>query len=794
MKNNLIASLLFFFLIFFNFLKVNSNELKFEASSIEIIDKNRIVIAKDGVKIFAENETEIDADKMRYDKEKNFLKASGNIKIINKINNIEINSNNVTYDRNKEKIVSSGNVLIKFEDEYTLNTEEIIFLKTSGEILINNLSKIKDKFQNEIEFEELNYNLSDKLLKGKKVKLLDLEKNYYNFDTAIIDFSKNQIIGDNVSIDFNKGIFGNASNDPRLKGNFFFSDKKNSIIKKGVFTTCKKNNDCPPWQIKAQEINHDKQKKIINYKNAWLEIYDKPVIYFPKFFHPDPTVKRQSGFLMPQVIDSSSLGLSVKLPYYKVISDNKDFTFTPRIFSETEGLFQNEYRQVNKNSKHIADFSLKEKNSSSKTHFFSNSLYKLEMNMFDASEIELNLETTSDDNYLKTHNIKSKINSNQSLLESFFTFRGSSRDMDLETNIKVYEDLTESNNNDKYEYIFPSYKFSRRFPSSYNGTYEFMSEGNYKNYDTDIYEKVLINDLEFASNPKISQLGFINKFNLLLKNVTSEGENSTEYKNKFNSENYGSIFYDLSYPMKKQGKFFDNFFTAKGSLMYSPNSNKDLKNLDRKIDINNIFTHNRLSLNNSVEGGQSVTVGGEYSLKGKESGNDVIMASLATVLRDDEENNLPTKSTINNKSSDFIGSLTFEPNKNLKFDYNFSMDNDFQSTNHNLLKTDITVNKFVTSFEFLQEDDELGSESYLSNETSYNFDNSNSLKYRTRRNKKTDFTEFYNLIYEYKNDCLTASIQYNKDYYSDNELKPSEELFFSISIVPLATLNTPSAR
>ena len=50
------------------------------------------------------------------------------------------------------------------------------------------------------------------------------------------------------------------------------------------------------------------------------------------------------------------------------------------------------------------------------------------------------------------------------------------------------------------------------------------------------------------------------------------------------------------------------------------------------------------------------------------------------------------------------------------------------------------------------------------------------------------------LIYEYKNDCLTASIQYNKDYYSDNELKPTEEIFFSISIVPLATVNTPSAR
>ena len=78
-------------------------------------------------------------------------------------------------------------------------------------------------------------------------------------------------------------------------------------------------------------------------------------------------------------------------------------------------------------------------------------------------------------------------------------------------------------------------------------------------------------------------------------------------------------------------------------------ANKDLKNLDRKIDINNIFTQNRLSLDDSVEGGRSLTLGGEYILKGKDSGNDIIKAGLATVLRDNEEINLPTKSTLNNK-------------------------------------------------------------------------------------------------------------------------------------------------
>ena len=794
MKNNYFVKLLFFILFFSNFFNTYSDELKFEASSIEILDKDRLVIANDGVKILSGDEIEIVADQMRYDKEKKFLEANGNIIIKNKIENIIIKSNKITYDQNTEKIISSGNVKIKFENNYTAYTSEIIYLKKSKEILINNVSKIKDNFENEIEFQQLTYNSDEQLVKGKMVKLLDFQKNFYTFDYAVIDFKKNKIIADNVGIDFNKSIFGNPLNDPRLKGNYFFSDGKNSIIKKGVFTTCKKNDDCPPWQIKAKEINHDKDKKIINYKHAWLEIYDKPIIYFPKFFHPDPTVKRQSGFLMPQLIDSSSLGMSVKLPYYKVLGDNKDFTFTPRIFSETEVLFQNEYRQVNKNSNHVIDFSLKDKDSNSKTHFFSNSTSKLNINTFDTSEIELNLETTSDENYLKTHDIKSSINNDQSLLESFLVFRANSRDMNLETKIEAYEDLTKDKASDRYEYIFPSFEFSKIFPSNYNGNYEIISRGNYKNYNTNIFEKVLINDIKFSSNQKITSLGLKNKFSLLFKNVTSEGENSSDYKNKFSSENYGSFFYDMAYPMKKEGEFFDSFFTAKGSLMYSPNANKDLKTLDRKIDLNNIFSQNRLSLNDTVEGGQSLTVGGEYNLQDKENGKDIIKAGLATVFRDNEEINLPNKSTLNNRGSDLIGSLIFEPNENLKFDYNFSMDSDFKSTNYNLFKTDVSVNKFVTSFEFLQEDDEVGSESYLSNETSYNFNNSNFLKYRTRRNKKTDFTEFYNLIYEYKNDCLTASIQYNKDYYSDKELKPTEEIFFSISIVPLATLNTPSVR
>ena len=144
MKGNFAFKFLFFSIFYINFLNAYSEELQFEATSIEIIDKDKIVIAKEGVKILLGNEIVINADRMRYDKEKKFLEASGNIVITNKIENIKINSDKVSYDKNIEKIISSGNVEIKLENNYTLNTKEIIYLKNSEEISINHISKIKD--------------------------------------------------------------------------------------------------------------------------------------------------------------------------------------------------------------------------------------------------------------------------------------------------------------------------------------------------------------------------------------------------------------------------------------------------------------------------------------------------------------------------------------------------------------------------------------------------------------------------------------------------------------------------
>ena len=67
------------------------------------------------------------------------------------------------------------------------------------------------------------------------------------------------------------------------------------------------------------------------------------------------------------------------------------------------------------------------------------------------------------------------------------------------------------------------------------------------------------------------------------------------------------------------------------------------------------------------------------------------------------------------------------------------------------------------------------------------FDENNFLTFKTRRNRKISLTEYYDLVYEYKSDCLTAGIKYKKSYYQDGDIKPTEDLLFTISLFPLTT-------
>ena len=102
------------------------------------------------------------------------------------------------------------------------------------------------------------------------------------------------------------------------------------------------------------------------------------------------------------------------------------------------------------------------------------------------------------------------------------------------------------------------------------------------------------------------------------------------------------------------------------------------------------------------------------------------------------------------------------------------------TTSYELLGTELKINNFVSTFEYLNENNSVTDTSYFSNKSKIgNSDNSKSIGFSTRKNIETNVTEFYNLIYEYRNDCLVAALEYNKDYYSDGALEPEENIFLN---------------
>ena len=191
------------------------------------------------------------------------------------------------------------------------------------------------------------------------------------------------------------------------------------------------------------------------------------------------------------------------------------------------------------------------------------------------------------------------------------------------------------------------------------------------------------------------------------------------------------------------------------------------------------------------ESGRSLTLGLDYSNEQKNNLNEInnyFELKLATVLiRDKEEKFIPNKSTINRKNSNLFGSITNKFSENLKIGYNFSLDNDFNTLEYNDINTTFSINNVVTKFNFIEENGERGDSNIFASSISYELDDNNFLSFETRRNRKLNLTEFYDLVYEYKNDCLTAGIKYKKTYYSDGDLKPTENLLFTVTLFPLTT-------
>ena len=102
----------------------------------------------------------------------------------------------------------------------------------------------------------------------------------------------------------------------------------------------------PLWEIRAREVVHDAEAQQIYFSDATLRFAGLPVLYLPMLRVPDPTLGRATGFLIPKIRSTTSLGTGIKLPYFITLGKSRDLTVTPYLTARGDRTLELGYRQA----------------------------------------------------------------------------------------------------------------------------------------------------------------------------------------------------------------------------------------------------------------------------------------------------------------------------------------------------------------------------------------------------------------------------------------------------------------
>lgn len=161
-----------------------------------------------------------------------------------------------------------------------------------------------------------------------------------------------------ITQDFKDGFVHSLTVDTVQRTRFVAESAKReggtvTTFEKGVYTACikcRETPDRPPtWQLKSAKIIHDQKEQMVYYESARFEFLGVPLIYVPYFSHPDPSVRRKTGFLTPRFVGSDVLGVGIQSSYFWAPVENWDVTLSPAALSRQGLLMDVEVRNATSN-------------------------------------------------------------------------------------------------------------------------------------------------------------------------------------------------------------------------------------------------------------------------------------------------------------------------------------------------------------------------------------------------------------------------------------------------------------
>ncbi len=331
------------------------------------------------------------ADQVEYDRDRAVVTATGHVEAWQ--NGHVIRADKMTFDRNTNVAAASGNVVL---------------LEPDGQVLFSNYAELSEGMRN-----------------------------------AVLDGMR-AILAENGRL---------AANGARR------TEGKINELSKVVYSTCnlcKTDPTRPPlWQIRALDAVQDLEHKRISYQDATLLMDGIPVAYFPYLEHPDPSVKRASGLLIPSIGSSSHIGQFVSVPYYIVLDDQSDVTVTPMLTTQAGPQLNLAYRRRFNDGTLSVDGSAGYLDNSLQGTIFA----KGRFNYDDTWRYGFDIARASSSDYVRDFRLN-RIIGNPDLLTSQIYLEGFGEGAYTRLDAKFYQGLVNTITDSRLPFVLPRYQYS----------------------------------------------------------------------------------------------------------------------------------------------------------------------------------------------------------------------------------------------------------------------------------------------------------------------------------------------
>ncbi|HEX2891272.1 LPS-assembly protein LptD [Vineibacter terrae] len=600
-----------------------------------------------------------------------------------------------------------------------------------------------------------------------------------------------------------RDIRARLANDARLAGNSGqFTEGKITEVKKAVYSPCDPCKDdptrAPLWQVKAARVVHDKEKKDIYFYDATLEFFGVPVAWTPYFSHPDPSVKRRSGILTPSFEHSGQLGYGMTLPYYGVIDDTADITLSPRFLTRRGLVMSGDIRKrfdegdIQFKGSITRDWFHDREGAEVRGHVFGTSQFNLDENW----RAGMQLQRATDKTYLRYYDIDSS---------SFLTSKAWVETFNRRSYGSIFaygfQEMRSNVSQRQAPYVLPV--------ASYNFVGEQMPFGGHFIADTNM--RYLFRDEGADSTRLMARVGYDfthvtrdgHVFNVLATvrgdiydvHDAVDPENTANRFTGVKARIFPQISADWRYPlMRRAGE--RSYFTVEPIVGFvaAPRMGRQWKipnedAVDQVFDETNLFSPNRTTGDDRLEGGQRINYGFKVGLNDAGGGSSWLFVGQS--FRFQRDTSYPSGSGLRSGLSDLIGALSISPGRYWDVFGRIRVDKDNPTR---VRQVDALVSAGPREFRgflgYIKVQDNLQPTASLGNRSEGRIgvivrphENWIVTAWGSRDLQAGATREIQGKV-EYEDECFLIGLRVTRRYFTDKEIKPDTRIGFQIRLKP----------